>query len=318
LVGAAGLALLASIAVAEPADQLAAGRVDDAISALQSRIRTYPNDAAAYNLLCRAYFMVGDWDSAITACEKAVSLDPNNSRYHLWLGRSYGEKAEQARVWRAASLSIKVRTEFETAVRLDPNDADARTDLAEFYLEAPGVMGGGMDKAAIQAQQLMPLDASRAYWVRARIAEKNKDMATAETEYNKAIQASNGRGDAWFNLALFYRKVKRFDQMQDAIEKIRTSAVSQPNVLMEAAEVLIRAGRNSDSATDLLRRYLASPTVEQGPAFKAHYLMGTVLEKKGDRQGAQQEYRTALSMSKNYSPARTALERLDSQASRRS
>ncbi len=73
---------------------LAAGRADDAITTLRSKINTSPNDAEAYNLLCRAYFSMGDWDRGISACEKAVALDPNNSRYHMWLGRIYGEKAD--------------------------------------------------------------------------------------------------------------------------------------------------------------------------------------------------------------------------------
>ncbi len=73
---------------------LAAGRVDDAISTLQQEINTNPNDAEAYNLLCRAYFSLSQWDRGIAACEKAVSLDSNNSVYHLWLGRIYGEKAD--------------------------------------------------------------------------------------------------------------------------------------------------------------------------------------------------------------------------------
>src|SRR4051812_13868098 len=72
---------------------LAAGRADDAISSLHSKINTSPNDAESYNLLCRAYFSMGDWDGGISACEKAVELDPKNSRYHMWLGRIYGEKA---------------------------------------------------------------------------------------------------------------------------------------------------------------------------------------------------------------------------------
>ena len=73
---------------------LAAGRADDAITTLRSKINSSPNDGEAYNLLCRAYFSMGDWDHGISACEKAVAIAPNNSRYHMWLGRIYGEKAD--------------------------------------------------------------------------------------------------------------------------------------------------------------------------------------------------------------------------------
>src|SRR4030081_3131708 len=95
---------------------LAAGRVDDAITTLRSQISASPNNAEAYNQLCRAYFYTGEWDLGISACEKAVALEPNNSRYHLWLGRIYGEKADAANFLSAISLAKKVRSEVETAV----------------------------------------------------------------------------------------------------------------------------------------------------------------------------------------------------------
>src|SRR5271165_3471725 len=109
------VALLAVPAFADSAEQLlAAGRADDAISSLEARIKRMPNDAASYNLLCRTYFSLGDWDRGIAGCEKAVALDPGNSRYHLWLGRIYGEKADHANFVSAISLANKVRSEFET------------------------------------------------------------------------------------------------------------------------------------------------------------------------------------------------------------
>src|SRR5690242_20928235 len=75
---------------------LANGRVDQAISELHGQISREPNDAVAHNLLCRAYFVLAEWDRGISACEKAVSLDPSNSQFHLWLGRAYGEKADRS------------------------------------------------------------------------------------------------------------------------------------------------------------------------------------------------------------------------------
>src|SRR5882724_1200557 len=171
---------------------LAAGRADDAITNLRSKLNTSPNDSEAYNLLCRAYFSMGDWDRGISACEKAVSIAPNNSRYHMWLGRIYGEKADGVIFFRAASLAGKVRDEFEAAVRLDPNNVDARSDLGEFYLEAPGIVGGGRDKAEAQAQILAKLDPAKADYLKGRIAEKKKDVVTAEREYRAAIEAGHG------------------------------------------------------------------------------------------------------------------------------
>jgi Tfp pilus assembly protein PilF len=291
-------------------DLLAAGRVDEAITNLSGRINSAPNDAASYNLLCRAYFAVNNWDRAISACEKAVSLEPNNSEFHLWLGRTYGEKADAANFLTAAGLAKKVRTEFEKAVALDPKNAAARTDLAEFYLEAPGIVGGGQDKARAEAQELLRINPAKAHWVTARLAEKNKDNETAEKEYRASIEASHGGANAWLNLAGFYRKTGRFDEMQDALRHAAAAPMYQPEVLVDAASTLLRANRDLPFATQLLRRYLASNTVEQAPPFKAHYLLGNILEKQGDRQGAAQEYQTALALAKDFGRAREALDRV--------
>src|SRR5262245_56651252 len=81
-----------SAAAQSGTDLLAAGQVDDAISLLQNKISSAPSDAESHNLLCRAYFALGNWDRGIPYCEKAASLERSNSRYHLWLGRIYGEK----------------------------------------------------------------------------------------------------------------------------------------------------------------------------------------------------------------------------------
>jgi cytochrome c-type biogenesis protein CcmH/NrfG len=293
-----------------PAKLLAAGRVDDAIVSLQNRITAAPRDAESQNLLCRAYLALTNWDASIAACQRAVALEPGNSQYHLWLGRAYGEKADHSSFFVATGLAKKVRSEFEAAVRIDPSNVEARADLAEFYVEAPGIIGGGMDKAATQAQELASLDPAQAHLVRAQMAEKDNDQPGAEREFRAAIQASSGKPGTWMDLAQFYRRTNRFDEMQAAIQQA-TSAQESQHVVLTAAEVLIRTQRDLTAAAALLRRYLAGETVEDAPAFKAHYLLGSLLEQQGDTRGAAQEYRNALSLARDFSLAQDALKRID-------
>src|SRR5882724_9123892 len=89
-------AIVSSAANTPAADLLASGRADEVVALLQKTVSDSPNDAMSFNLLCRAYYSYGAWDQGISACEKAVALDPNNSQYHLWLGRIYGEKADNS------------------------------------------------------------------------------------------------------------------------------------------------------------------------------------------------------------------------------
>jgi len=291
---------------------LASGRVDEAIATLNGQISSSPNDAAAHNLLCRAYLTLRQWDRGISACEKAVALAPDNGQYHLWLGRIYGEKAGDSGPWTAARLAGRVRTEFETAVKLLPDSVDARSDLAEFYLEAPGIVGGGRDKAMQQVSPLAQLDPARAHWVSARVAEKKKELATAEAEYKASIESSHGSASAWLNLGLFYRHRQRYNEMEQALVHVRPAPLDRPDALVDAGEILINSQRNLQEAVELLRAYLNSgKKVEQAPAFKAHYLLGTAVEKLGDKQAAEAEYKSALALAKEFQPARQALQRMN-------
>jgi cytochrome c-type biogenesis protein CcmH/NrfG len=306
-----GLSIAAN-AAPSPEALLAQGRVDDAISSLQSQLSKAPNDADSYNLLCRAYFVLENWDAAVKSCQKAVSLQPSNSDFHLWLGRAYGEKASRAIFFSAAGLAKKVRTEFETAVQLNPGNLEARSDLAQFYVEAPGLVGGGKDKAEAQARELATLDPPEAEMIQAWIAEKNKNSLAAESHLRAAIDLSEGRAGTWLALAEFYRRSGHMDKMQDALEHA-VSANNHDHVLMQAAEILTRTKRNPSQAIELLQQYLSSSTVEEAPAFKAHYLLGTIYEQEGNTAGAAQEYREALALAKGYTLAQTALNRISNQ-----
>jgi len=291
-------------------DMLAAGRIDEAITALNGRLSSAPSDAESSNLLCRSYFAMEDWDRAESACQRAVTLDSSNSRYHLWLGRVYGEKADRANFFSAASLAGKVRDEFQRAVQLNPKDADARLDLAEFYLEAPGIVGGGEEKARAQARTIGTINPAREHWVYARIAEKRKDAKTAEREYRQYIDLSSGDAEAWLNLALFLRRQKRLEEMEQAIVKTSHAPMPKRDVLVEAAQILYRSGRSYPFAIELLKRYLATGPVEEAPAFKAHYLLGQLLERQGDKASAAQQYRASLALARNFGLAQEALNRV--------
>jgi tetratricopeptide (TPR) repeat protein len=305
------LTLVPSTASAQtPQDLLAAGRVDEAMQTLEQQIHTAAT-AEAYNLLCRAHFELGAWDAGISACEKAVTLDPHSGLYHLWLGRVYGEKADRVGFLKAAGLAGKVRTEFERAVELSPNSWEARTDLAEFYLEAPGVVGGGKDKALAQAELLAPLNPAMAHWVKGRVAEKNKDNVTAEKQFRAAIEASNGGARAWLNLAGFYRHLNQFDAMEHALHTMEARPVDHPASLADGAGMLLRTNRDTALAIRLARRYVALPnTEEEAPVFRARTVLGELLERQGDRTAAAEEYRSALALARTYRQAQEGLKRV--------
>src|SRR5262249_59560818 len=129
----------------------------------------------------------------------------------------------------------KTRSEFEKAVELDAANVPARSDLAEYYLEAPGFLGGGKDKARAQAEQLAAYSAAAAHSLKAEVAEDEHNWAEAEAEYKKAIEASASPGGEWLDLAAFYRHQKRYKEMEDANNHAVSFDKKKSNVLVNAA-----------------------------------------------------------------------------------
>ena len=306
---AASSAAAASLSTATA--DLQAGKADEAIASLNETLKSDPKSAEANNLLCRVEYTLQQFDQAAAHCQRAVDLDAQNPSYHLWLARATGERASRASFLSAFSLAKKTRQEFETAVKLDPRDTDALADLSEFYIEAPGAVGGGMDKAEAIAKQLEALDPVRGHNIRAAIAEKNKDLATAEQELKAAVaipaSAAVHPAFSWMGLASFYRRHERWSDMESAVKSGQSAAARDRHsavALYNGAAILARANRQLQLAIELYQNYLASPDkTEEAPAFEAMVRLAKLLNQTGDQTGAQREKTAALSLAHDYKPA---------------
>jgi tetratricopeptide (TPR) repeat protein len=287
---------------------LALGRADDAISRLSSSLAANAEDAEAHNLLCRVYYQEERWDDAIRECEGAVKLAPQDSEYHLWLGRAYGEKADSIHSIKAFGLAKKVRSEFERAVQLESGNVDALSDLGEFYTAAPGIVGGGKKKAQDVAHTLDQYEPAQAAELRGRLAEKDKNYLQAETEFKAAVESSKQPANAWMALAAFYSRRQQWDQMLAAlragIDADAKAASPHGSALVDGASILSHNNKEPQLAIQLLRLYLASPNKSaDSPAFQVYTQLSHLLEQQGDHAGAQQQIEAAAALAHEYHPA---------------
>lgn len=288
---------------------LKSGRADDALRSLNNEVRDHPDNAVAYNQLCRVYYQLEMWDNALRMAEKSTALEPRNSLFHQWLGRAAGRKAENSNPFVAFGLARRVKTEFERAVALDGKNLSARSDLVEYYLEAPGFLGGDKNKARQQAEAVASHDAALSDYLFARVEEK-QGSGLAEQQYKKAAADGTDAARFWVELAYYYRRAGRLQDMEAAIDSSLKAAGPDGTPKYDAAYLLLRTGRNFPGAVQMLRDYLDNHTSEDGPVFRAHYLLGELLEKQGDRERASQEFRAALALASQFRPARDALARI--------
>lgn len=284
------------------------GRVDEAAAMLNKTLSAQAHDARARQLLCRVYYAQDMGDSAVRECEQATQDDPSNSDYQMWLGRAYGLKASQANMLSAFGIAKKVHVAFERAIQLNPANVQAMSDLGQFYVAAPGIVGGGIDKAQSLAAQMMPRSPAKAHRLLGFVAQKKNDLTGAEAEFKAAVAAGK-TPEAWVDLGLFYQQTHQYDKsvaaLQSSVEANRTKNAA----LVDAASILTDMQRQLDVAERLLRDYLASPAKsDDAPAFKVHDQLGDLLKLRGDLSGARREYQVATSLASNYGPAKKAVQ----------
>jgi tetratricopeptide (TPR) repeat protein len=279
------------------------GRVDDAQTLLNATLAQNPGDAMAHQLLCRVFYAQDAADPAIHQCELAVSMDPSGlqaSEHQLWLGRAYGMKARHAGPLTGFSLARRVRSCFERAVQLNPANVAALSDLGEYYVAAPSIVGGGINKAQALAARMMPQFPTAAHRLLGLIAQSNQDLGAAESEFRQAVAAQK-TPEAWIDLAHFYQTRNRPDDALAAIKSALAADRTHGPVLVDAASILTAAHRAPDLAERCLRTYLASPArSDAAPAFKVHLQLSRLLAARGDTAEASKEVASAAALAPTF------------------
>jgi cytochrome c-type biogenesis protein CcmH/NrfG len=211
---------------------------------------------AVWALMGRSHFQLGDFRQATEELTKAVTAEPSSSEYALWLGRAYGRRAETSSMFTAPGYASQTRQWFEKAVALDPYNLEALNDLFEYYLEAPGFLGGGQGKAEALITRIASLDQAEGYWATAKLAEKRKQMARAESGLRAAISAAPAQVGRLIDLARFLVKQGRVQEADRTLARAEQIQPGSPKVVYAKADLYISTKRNLPEAKALLKQYL--------------------------------------------------------------
>ena len=231
-------------------------------------------DAATYCLMGQDLFMKGDYKQATENFQKAATLEPKSSDYQLWLGRAWGRRAETASPLTAPLAASKARQFFELAVKLDPGNKEATGDLLDYYLDAPGFLGGGLDKADALARQIGQSDPAEGHWAAAQIAVRRKQYDTAEQQLRRAIELAPRQVGRVLDLAKYLAKQGRVQESEIEFAHAEKLAPDSPKVLYTRAKTYVETKRNLGQAKMLLEKYLQSNlTPEDPPREEARKLL---------------------------------------------
>jgi tetratricopeptide (TPR) repeat protein len=283
-----------------------------AVQLLQDAASKDPRNPEIFLLLTKSYNELQQHDQAIASAEKAVSLDPQNSVYHEWLGRAYGEKAEHAGPFSGMSLARKTRKEFETAVHLDEKNYSARQALIEYDCSAPGIVGGGEEKAIPQIARLTDLDASEGHYAAGNCRRQKKDFSTADAEFTKSLDSHPKSANLVYDIGDYAMKHSQPDRLVAVAEKGEKIAPKDPRGKFYRAVALIMKDDRSPQPETLLREYLRTAPVRNGypHPHEVHEWLGRNYENQNKPAAAITEFEAALKLDPKSRTASDALKRL--------
>ena len=233
-------------------------------AALRMIERGEPKIPGQWFLIGQCYYQLGGYKKAINAFEEAMKAAPNSSPEWNWLGKAYGRQADTGSKLAAFGLARKARDAFERAVALDVGNLEAVDDLFEYYVEAPGIVGGGDDKAAKLAETIRTKAPAKYEAFQARLAQEKKDPAGAERHWRKAAEMSPNDINAQLDLAKFLARNGKVAESDQLFEK--ALATGKPAVRYERAKILAEGKRDPATAKQLLAEYLKSDITSDDPS----------------------------------------------------
>ena len=284
-----------------------------AILALQAVAAKDPQNGDVHLLLAKSYLEMEQLDAAIKNAERAVTIDPQSSKYHEWLGRAYGEKADKVG-WPPSKISLAKKTgkEFEAAVQLDAKNFSAQQALIEFYCSAPAFVGGGEEKAPPQIERLAELDAAEGHYARGNCRRQKKDFTTADTEFTKALESDPKSEDLIYDIGDYAVKRSEPERLLAVASAGERVTPNDPRRHFYRAVALVLKRENPVEAERLLRDYAQKAPMRTGyprPAAARAWL-GQFFENENKPEVAVKEYETALKLDPKNKMAQEALKRL--------
>ncbi|ODU42093.1 tetratricopeptide repeat protein [uncultured Aquimonas sp.] len=262
-----------------------------AFGAHAAQAQTPPLPAAAVEV--RDQMNAGELERAIELAEAWTQREPQSSQAFVWLGRVYGRQALEASVFTKLSWAGRCREAWETAVRLDGNNIDARFDLLGYYLQAPGVAGGGRDKAEATLPEIDAIHPSYGQLARGQIAAANKDLAAARNHFEAAVTADPASIRARTALANLHLREQRNAEARAVWQQALQLKADDVYAIYQLGRLAALTGEELEAGLQQLDQFLA---VEDKPSDLsvegAHWRRGQILAKLGRID----EARTALQL----------------------
>lgn len=259
---------------------------------------TVVNDAAAKNdalyYLGRIAIQEGDADKAKDYLDQSVGLEPNTSDEYYWLGRAYGELAQKANIFKQASYASSSHKYFQMAVDTDPKSVEAQRGLFVFYIMAPGIVGGGIDKAEKTLSDIRKLSPVDADIEQLRLFGKKEEYEKQLVQAKFLIATYPNSAEALFKAAHTFRSQQKLDGAITGFELASKLPITRQNrmfvetSIFQFGETCQWASVRTEDAITSVEKYIGIKTEVKNTELNwPRWTLAKLYYQKGDMEKFQ-------------------------------
>lgn len=222
-----------------------------------------------------------DLEAAVALSQQASEAS-SDARVWLWAGRAYGRQAIEANIFSQPKWAGRTRDAWEKAVQLDPDLLDARFDLIQYYLQAPGFLGGGRDKAEAQAAAIALRQPALGKLADSWLALADKDQARAEALQRDAHGLAPDNPRIALALAGTLQRGEQWDALEQLWRERLARLPQDPLARYQLARLAAIRGEHVEEGLALIEAFIAAGKVPENLSLgAAQWRRGQLLEKLG-------------------------------------
>ncbi|MBY0434492.1 MAG: tetratricopeptide repeat protein [Cyclobacteriaceae bacterium] len=283
-------------------------RYEEVITLLESTKESDKDYGAAQYYMGRAAFDQERFEEASEYFEQAVETNDKIADYHYWLGNAYGSWAQKSNMFKQGMLAPKMKKAWESAIELDTKNIGARTSLIQYYLQAPGFMGGSVEKAKETANQIIKLNPAIGHKELGNVYFHEKNMVEAEKQYMEMVKADPS---TMSGLATFYVNQKQYDKAFTMFEDVLKKNPEDYSVIYQVGKTSALSGQRLERGEECLKKYLTHAPKQNEPSHAgANMRLAQIQEKKGNKAEAKRLFEAALKSDGDLKEAKEGLQRV--------
>jgi tetratricopeptide (TPR) repeat protein len=248
------------------------------------------------------------------AYETAVrwyEAEPQNPQSAYWAGSMAGQMAMRSGMFKAMSLAKESRKGLEQAVALEPKYVEAQYALMQFYLMAPGVMGGDKDEAAAIAERIAELSPVEGLRAGAQLRASEKDTEGYLRGNREVLDLAPAHRDAIGVVVGDLIGKSDFDGAKALIDKARAADPGSVAARYQYVKWAAMSGLELEQALAEIDALIALPRYpDRFSLWGAHYRRAQLLSKLGRKEDAIAAYQAVLKLEPKFEVAAKEMDQL--------